>query len=269
MERALLALEAERLARIDLTKATFVKRRSLIEQDVESSRILRMPRSPHPALSAARRGAAKRSARKSCEAAAQAAPGGDKESTRYGWGGGGDGESTTPARAAPARAELNGRGGSFAEIRRAFDESPRRESDPGPRSGGPSYLADDTEVLWVTPSSPHERLKPRPRTTPLRKAFSFSGPVTDAPATHGGERKGRGFERSSSWHDGNSAPPSRLLFGSERAEEGRFSLAKPTRCVPALLTDAIAQKHPRTLLRAHHAHEHMRARDTCLRQDAR
>ena len=211
MERALLALEAERLARIDLTKATFVKRRSLIEQDVESSRILRMPRSPHPALSAARRGAAKRFARKSCEAAAQAAPGGDEESARYGWGGGGDGESTTPARAAPARAELNGRGGSFAEIRRAFDESPRRESDPGPRSGGPSYLADDTEVLWVTPSSP----------SPLRKTFSFSGPVTDAPATDG-------FARSSSWHDGNSAPPSRLFFGSERAKEGRFSLAKPT-----------------------------------------
>jgi hypothetical protein len=229
MERALHALEAERLARIEMTKATFVKRRSLIERDMERSKILRMPRFPHPALSAARRGAAKRSARQSSEATARAAPGGDEESARYGWEVGGDGESTTPARAAPARAEPNGRGESFADVRRAFDESPRRESDPGPRSGGPSHLADDTAVLWVTPSSPHERSRPRPRTTPLRKAFSFSDPVTDAPATHGGERKGRGFERSSSWHDGNSAPPSRLFFGSERAEEGRFSLAKPTR----------------------------------------
>ena len=217
IERALHALEAERLARIKTAKATFAKRRSLIEQDMERSRMLR---SSHPALSAARRGAAKRSARQSCEATARAAPGGDEDSARYGWGGRGDGESTTPARAAPARAEPNGRGESFAEVRRASGESPRRESDPGPRSGGPSYLADDTEVLWVTPSSPH--------TTPLRKAFSFSGPVTDEPATHGGERKGRGFERSSSWHGGNSAPPSRLFFGSERAKEGRFSLAKPT-----------------------------------------
>ena len=208
IERALHALEAERLTRIEITKATFAKRRSLIEQDMERRRMLR---SSHPALSAARRGAAKRSARQSCEATARAAPGGDEELARYGWGGRGDGESTTPARAAPARAEPHGRGESFAEVRRASDESPRRESDLGPRSGGPSYLADDTEVLWVTPSSP----------SPLRKTFSFSGPVTDAPATDG-------FARSSSWHDGNSAPPSRLFFGSERAKEGRFSLAKPT-----------------------------------------
>ena len=206
MQRALDALEEERLARIEITKAAFVKRRSLIEQDMERSRILRL-RPSLPSLSAARRGAAKRFARQGSEAA----PGGDEEPARYGWGGGGDGESATPARA-------------------AFDESPRRASDPGPRSGSPSYLADDTDVLWVTPSSPHQRS--RPRTTPLRKAVSFSNSVTDAPATHGGERKGRGLGRSSSWHNGNSAPPRRLLFGSQREEEGHFSLAHPVQCVP-------------------------------------
>ena len=97
MERALHALEAERLARIEMTKATFVKRRSLIERDMERSKILRMPRFPHPALSAARRGAAKRSARQSSKAlcaTARAAPVGDEELARYGWGGRGDEEST-------------------------------------------------------------------------------------------------------------------------------------------------------------------------------
>ena len=170
MQRALDALEEERLARVEMTKAAFVKRRSLIEQDMERSRILRL-RPSLPSLSAARRGAAKRFGRQSSEAA----PGGDEEPARYGWEGGGDGESATPARA-------------------AFDESPRRASDPGPRSGSPSYLADDTDVLWVTPSSPHQRSSPR--TTPLRKAVSFSNSATDAPAKHGGERKGRGLGRS-------------------------------------------------------------------------
>ena len=123
MQRALDALEEERLARVEMTKAAFVKRRSLIEQDMERSRILRL-RPSLPSLSAARRGAAKRFGRQSSEAA----PGGDGEPARYGWGGGGDGESATPGRA-------------------AFDESPRRASDPGPRSGSPSYLDDDTGTM--------------------------------------------------------------------------------------------------------------------------
>lgn len=230
MQRALDALEEERLARIEITKAAFVKRRSLIEQDMERSRILRLPRPSFPSLSAARRGAAKRFARPSCEATSRAAPGGDEESPRYGWGRGGDGESATPARA-------------------AFYESPRRASDPGPRSGSPSYLADDTDVLWVTPSSPHQRS--HPRTTPLRKAVSFSNDVMDAPATHGGERKGRGLGRSSSRRNGNSAPPRRLLFGSQREEEGHFSLTHPVQCVPPLYRRTTPTNHPMHALTTH------------------
>ena len=232
MQRALDALEEERLARVEMTKAAFVKRRSLIEQDMERSRILRL-RPSLPSLSAARRGAAKRFARQGSEAA----PGGDEEPARYGWGGGGDGESATPARD-------------------AFEESPRRASDPGPRSGSPSYLDDDTDVLWVTPSSPHQRS--RPRTTPLRKAVSCSNSVTDAPATHGGERKGRGLGRSSSWHNGNSAPPRRLLFGSQREEEGHFSLAHPVQCVPPTTPQRTQARSQSTLLPAYCAHESTR-----------
>ena len=283
-ERELKALEVERLACIEMTKAAFAKRRALIKQAMEKreqttpNKNLRLPRTP-PSLSpsAARRGAAKRSARQNCEATTRAASEGDEESARYELGRERE-ESAAPAGTAPAipvREELSGQGKASPEARRDVGESPspKEEGDgqegderrrihtfprlpprlplplpppPSPsswpssplpprrRTGGHFCLADDTQVLWVTPrvgsprSSPRPHSSRRPRTAPLRKSFSFSGPVTDAAVTRGGERKGRGFERSSSWHDFD-VPPSRLLFGSERAEEGRFSLAKPTR----------------------------------------